>query len=71
MRVCALVQKIIGHTGAGWASLMVSIWFIGGVQLLSVGLIGEYIGKLYKEVKRRPRYIIEAYVNEKEKEDDK
>lgn len=50
---------------------MVSIWFIGGVQLLSVGLIGEYIGKLYKEVKRRPRYIIEAYVNEKEKEDDK
>ena len=38
---------------------------------MSVGLIGEYIGKLYKEVKRRPRYIIEAYVNEKEKEDDK
>ena len=71
MAIYALVQKIIGHTGAGWASLMVSIWFIGGVQLLSVGLIGEYIGKLYKEVKRRPRYIIEAYVNEKEKEDDK
>ena len=69
--IYAPVQKIIGHTGAGWASLMVSIWFIGGVQLLSVGLIGEYIGKLYKEVKRRPRYIIEAYVNEKEKEDDK
>lgn len=68
IRTCA---EIIGHTGAGWASLMVSIWFIGGVQLLSVGLIGEYIGKLYKEVKRRPRYIIEAYVNEKEKEDDK
>ena len=55
MAIYALVQKIIGHTGAGWASLMVSIWFIGGVQLLSVGLIGEYIGKLYKEVKRRPR----------------
>ena len=71
MAIYALGQKIIGHTGAGWASLMVSIWFIGGVQLLSVGLIGEYIGKLYKEVKRRPRYIIEAYVNEKEKEDDK
>ena len=66
MAVYALVQKILGHTGAGWASLMVSIWFIGGVQLLSVGLIGEYIGKVYKEVKRRPRYIIEAYVNEKE-----
>lgn len=68
MAVYALVQKIIGHTDAGWASLMMSIWFIGGVQLLSVGLIGEYIGKLYKEVKRRPRYIIEAYVNEQEAE---
>ena len=66
MAVYALVQKIMGHTGAGWASLMMSIWFIGGVQLLSVGLIGEYIGKLYKEVKRRPRYIIEAYVNERD-----
>lgn len=66
MAVYALVQKIMGHTNAGWASLMVSVWFIGGVQLLSVGLIGEYIGKLYKEVKRRPRYIIEAYVNERD-----
>lgn len=66
MAIYALVQKIMGHTGAGWASLMMSIWFIGGVQLLSVGLIGEYIGKLYKEVKRRPRYIIEAYVNERD-----
>ena len=65
MAVYALIQKIMGHTDAGWASLMMSIWFIGGVQLLSVGLIGEYIGKLYKEVKRRPRYIIEAYVNER------
>jgi glycosyltransferase involved in cell wall biosynthesis len=64
MAVYALVEKLLGNTGAGWASLMMSIWFIGGVQLLSVGLIGEYIGKMYKEVKRRPRYIIEAYVNE-------
>ena len=71
MAIYALVKKVIGHTGAGWASLMVSIWCIGGVQLSAVGLIGEYIGKLYKVVKRRPRYIIEAYVNEKEKEDDK
>ncbi len=65
MAVYALVEKLLGNTGAGWASLMMSIWFIGGVQLLSVGLIGEYIGKLYKEVKRRPRFIIEAYVNDK------
>lgn len=64
MAVYAFVQKLMGHTGAGWASLMMSIWFIGGVQLLSIGLIGEYIGKIYKEVKRRPRYIIEEYKNE-------
>ena len=59
--IYALVQKFLSHTSAGWASLMISIWFLGGVQLLSIGLIGEYIGKIYKEVKRRPRYIIEAY----------
>ncbi|MCI9086556.1 MAG: glycosyltransferase family 2 protein [Clostridia bacterium] len=64
MAVYALIEKLLGNTGAGWASLMMSIWFIGGVQLLSVGLIGEYIGKMYKEVKRRPRFIVEAYVND-------
>ena len=63
MAIYTLYEKLIGNTDAGWASLMMSIWFIGGVQLLSIGLIGEYIGKMYKEVKRRPRYIIEAYIN--------
>lgn len=63
MAIYTLYEKFIGNTDAGWASLMMSIWFIGGVQLLSIGLIGEYIGKMYKEVKRRPRYIIEAYIN--------
>ncbi len=48
-----------GNSVSGWTSLMISIWFLGGVQLVSVGVIGEYIGKIYKEVKRRPRYIIE------------
>jgi len=43
---------------------MLSIWFLGGVQLLSIGLIGEYIGKIYVEVKRRPRYAIEKLVGE-------
>ncbi len=61
MALYAFIQKLMGNTSDGWASLMVSIWFIGGVQLLSVGLVGEYIGKIYKEVKRRPRYIIEEY----------
>lgn len=59
--VYVLVSKIFGVTSGGWASLMISIWFIGGVQLISVGLIGEYIGKIYKEVKQRPRFIIEEY----------
>lgn len=59
--VYTLVSKFCGVTTSGWASLMCSIWFLGGVQLVSVGLIGEYIGKIYKEVKRRPRFIIEKY----------
>ncbi|MCD8390684.1 MAG: glycosyltransferase family 2 protein [Firmicutes bacterium] len=67
MAIYTIVSKIIGHADAGWASVMLSLWFIGGVQLLSIGLIGEYIGKMYKEVKRRPRFIIEAYINGGEK----
>lgn len=64
MAVYAIVQKFLGRTGAGWPSLMCSVWFIGGLQLLGIGLIGEYIGKMYKEVKRRPRYIVEKYIGE-------
>ncbi|MFE5320231.1 glycosyltransferase family 2 protein [Paenibacillus sp. NPDC056579] len=57
--IYALVGKFWGTTVSGWTSLILSIWFIGGVQLLALGLIGEYIGKIYKEVKRRPLYVIE------------
>ncbi len=57
--IYSLAAWIMGNSVSGWASLMISIWFLGGVQLVSVGVIGEYIGKIYKEVKRRPRYIIE------------
>lgn len=64
MAVYAFIVKLMGHSTDGWSSLMLSIWFLGGVQLISVGLIGEYIGKIYKEVKRRPRYIIEEYKKE-------
>lgn len=46
----------------GWASLIVSIWLLGGVQLVAIGIIGEYIGKIYSETKRRPRYIVEEYL---------
>ena len=58
----AIVQKLLNNTDAGWASIICSIWFIGGLQILGIGLIGEYIGKIYKEVKARPRYNIEEYV---------
>ena len=48
-----------GNAMPGWTSLLVSLWFIGGAILLACGIIGEYVGKIYKEVKRRPRYFIE------------
>ncbi|OAB43364.1 glycosyltransferase family 2 protein [Paenibacillus glacialis] len=57
--VYVLVSKFNGNAVSGWPSLMISIWFIGGVQLISLGLIGEYIGKIYKEVKGRPKYTEE------------
>jgi hypothetical protein len=47
------------NTVPGWASTVLPIYFIGGIQLLSLAIIGEYVGKAYLEVKRRPRYIIE------------
>ena len=58
--IVLLILKLFGSTVQGWTTLMASIWMIGGIQLLSLGVIGEYIGKIYKEVKARPRYIIET-----------
>lgn len=55
----AFMQEWLGHTESGWTSLILSIWFVGGIQLFGIGIIGEYIGKIYHEVKRRPRYAIE------------
>ncbi len=60
--VYSLVAWLMGRSVSGWTSLMISIWFLAGVQLVSVGVIGEYIGKIYKEVKQRPRYIIEEVI---------
>ncbi len=62
--IYALISYFTGHVVAGWTSLILSIWFIGGVQLLSIGLIGQYIGKIYVEVKHRPRYHIEKLLDE-------
>ena len=64
MLLYALIAKLTGNTSAGWTSLMGSIWLIGGIQLLSLGVIGEYIGKIYNETKRRPRFIIESVLNQ-------
>lgn len=57
--IYTLVSYFTGHTVAGWSSLILSIWFLGGVQLLSIGLVGQYVGKIYIETKKRPRYIVE------------
>lgn len=56
--IWAVVMQILGHTVAGWASLVCIVAFLGGIQLLALGVIGEYIGKIYLETKARPRYII-------------
>jgi glycosyltransferase involved in cell wall biosynthesis len=58
----AIYEYLCGYTVAGWTSLLVSMWFIGGVVLTSIGVIGEYIGKIYREVKRRPRYFVEKQI---------
>ena len=55
-----VVVKLLGHTVPGWPAITASIWLLGGIQLLSLGIIGEYVGKIYTEVKARPRYLIEA-----------
>lgn len=65
--IYAFVSYLRGHVVAGWTSLILSIWFIGGVQLFAIGLIGQYVGKIYMEVKHRPRYNIETYLTHDEK----
>ena len=55
----SLIRWILGQTVAGWTTIVASIWALGSIQLLALGIVGEYIGKIYKEVKARPRFIIE------------
>ncbi len=66
--IYSIVVKFLGQTVDGWTFIMLSIWFIGGVQMVSIGVIGEYIGKMYNETKQRPRYIIEEVVDNNEKD---
>lgn len=58
------VQKAMGHTVEGWATIMVAMLFLGGVQLICLGIIGEYIGRIFNEIKSRPMYVIESINNE-------
>ncbi len=64
--IYSLVRHFMGATIVGWTTLMVSVWAIGGLILLSLGVVGEYIGKIYLETKARPRFLIEQFLNEEE-----
>lgn len=61
--VYVFVSMVRGQVVSGWSSIMLSLWFIGGMMLFALGLIGQYIGKIYIEVKQRPRYNIETYLD--------
>ncbi len=63
--IYVLVSYFTGHTVQGWSSILVSLWMIGGILMLSLGIVGEYVGKIYLETKKRPRYIVEEYINDK------
>ena len=62
MAVYVIISLINHHTVAGWASMMMSIWLLGGLQLMALGMIGEYVGKIYMETKRRPKFILEEHL---------
>lgn len=70
LSICMLIYSIVihflGKSLVGWSSLMVSVWALGGLQIFSIGVIGEYIGKIYMETKARPRFIVQEYLNDDE-----
>jgi len=63
MLIYIVVRYFMGSTVTGWASVAVSVWLIGGLLLLSIGIVGEYIGKIYLESKERPRFIVDKFIN--------
>ena len=65
--IYSLVRKLTGNTIDGWTFLNISIWFIGGLQMISLGVIGEYVGKMYNETKARPRFIVAENLEKKDK----
>lgn len=64
MLIYSLVVNALGNTATGWTSMIMSIWLLGGLQLLAIGIIGEYVGKAYMETKKRPKYIIETVLKD-------
>lgn len=68
MIIYSIVRKILGETVSGWTFIVCSIWFVAGIQMLSIGIVGEYIGKVYSETKKRPRYIIEENLLDEDEE---
>lgn len=62
--IYSLVRHYTGHTIQGWTTTVLSVWAIGGLIMISLGVIGEYIGKIYLETKERPRYIIQSYLKD-------
>ena len=58
----SIIQKMLGNTVDGWTFIVCSLWLLGGIQMLSLGIIGEYIGKIYRETKARPRYLVTDYL---------
>ncbi len=66
MLLYTFISWLCGRAIAGWTSTVASIWLIGGIQLLSLGVIGEYIGKIYNETKHRPRFLVQEYLTDEE-----
>ncbi len=64
MLIYFLIRHFMDETVEGWTSIVVSVWAIGGLQLLAIGIIGEYIGKIYLETKHRPKFIVDKYLND-------
>ena len=64
--IYSLIRKFTGNTVEGWTFIATSLWLIGGIQMISIGIIGEYVGKIYSETKSRPRFIISENLEEKQ-----
>lgn len=63
--IYSLIVKFLGNTVPGWTFIICSIWIVAGLEMLSLGIIGQYVGKIYNETKQRPRFIVESNLNEK------